>query len=144
MNDFRINAVKKAVNELGWTCESYDDSTSVLTIKANGRWLISFSDKREVVINVPVIELPDYLIQSGKSQSILNLANQMIAKIQGNSNLIVFDIISNIIVAGTCMSNNIFSTEDFEETLKSSLAVINAQIVAGTRLIENIIDKIGN
>lgn len=144
MNDFRINAVKNVVNELGWMCESYDDSTSVLTIKANGRWLISFADKREVVINVPVIELSDNLMRSEKSQSILKLANLMIAEIQGGNNLIVFDIISNIIVAGTCMSNNIFGMENFEKTLKSSFTVINAQIVAGTRLIENIIDKIDN
>lgn len=134
MNDYRVEAVKKAVNALGWTCESYDDSKSMLKIKANGQWMISFADKREIGINVPVMVLPENLVYSGLASTLLQMTN-------GKCNYVRFELVSNYVIACSSISSTVFSRTDYERELTDDLEAIGQEMVAGTRALEAILSK---
>ena len=134
MNDFRIDPVKKAASALGWTCESYDESKSMLSIIANGHWLVSFADKNEVGLNVSVMVLPDNLVFSGLASTLLQMTN-------GHCNYVKFDLISNYVIACSSISTSLFMRVDCEYELKECLKDINQEMVTGTRALQSILEK---
>lgn len=134
MNDFRIEAVKRAANALGWTCESYDESKSMLSIRANGNWSVSFADKKEVGINVPVMVLPDSLVFSGVASTLLQMTNT-------HCNYVKFDLLSNYVIACSTISTSLFMRDDYEHELKDCLKDFNQEMVAGTRALQSVLDK---
>lgn len=134
MNDFRVEAVKKAVNALGWICESYEDSKSMLTVKANGQWMVSFADKKEIGINVPVMVIPEMLVYSGIVTTLLQMTN-------GYNNYVKFELVSNYIVACSAIGSTVFMRSDSDKELKEDLKAIGEEIVSGTRALETVLSK---
>ncbi len=134
MNDFRVKAVIKAANALGWTCESYDESKSMLSIRANGNWTVSFANKKEVAINVPVMVLPDSLVFSGVASTLLRMTNT-------HFNYAKFDLLSNYVIACSAISTSLFMRDDYEHELKDCLKDINQEMITGTKALQSVLEK---
>lgn len=135
MSDFRVDVVKKVVKEIGWTCEVYDESNSQLIVNANGQWFLSFADKTAIGINVPVMVLPEKLLFSGMIPVLLQLTNEKFSYIK-------FDQMSNYIVACSAISSSIWLRTDSETELKEDLIAMSNEMVAGTRALESLLEKI--
>lgn len=135
MNDFRVDAVRQAVNSLGWSCESYDESQSQLIVNGNGTWYISFADKKDVVVNVPVMEIPAKILFSGLIPTLLQLTNE-------KCNYVKFDQMSEYIIACSAISSSIFLRTDSETELKDDLIAMLNEVVAGTRALESFLSRI--
>lgn len=135
MGDFRVDAVKQAVNSLGWSCESYDESQSQLIVNANGTWYISFADKKEIKVNVPVMEIPAKILFSGMIPTLLQLTNEKCSYVK-------FDQMSEYIIACSAISSSIFLRTDNETELKEDLMAMHNEMVAGTRALESFISRL--
>ena len=135
MGDFRVDAVKRAVNSLGWSCESYDESQSQLIVNANGTWYISFADKKEIKVNVPVMEIPAKILFSGMIPTLLQLTNEKCSYVK-------FDQMSEYIIACSAISSSIFLRTDNETELKEDLMAMHNEMVAGTRALESFISRL--